>query len=330
MRAAAVPAPPEPPYPERTVLEPKWDGWRAIAWVQRDRVRLQSRHGIDLSAYFPDVCAALGEHLPPGVVADGELICWDAARGRTSFTDLRRRVSAGRNLQREIARRPVHLVLFDLLQDARGRELLDQPLAARRRRLQKLLVGAPPLLPLCPQTTDPKLAQAWFGEYAVAGIEGLVVKSTDRPYRPATVGWRKVRRRSTTELIIGGVTGMPANPGSLLLGRLDSRGRLHFLAQTHPIKAAQRAELAEHLRPMVFQGDGAGHPWPRPLPAAWSIELTDRRPVPYVQVEPLLVAEVEVDTAVDGPVGRHRHRVRHLRLRPDLAPHNVPSLGARL
>ncbi|WP_278045043.1 ATP-dependent DNA ligase [Krasilnikovia cinnamomea] len=298
---------------------------RACAWVDRAGARVHSRAGRDLTAYLPDVCAALAEHLPAGVILDAELVCWDMARGRTAFADLRRRITAGRGLAAEVAQRPVHLVIFDLLRDGRHRELLDQPLAQRRRRLQRLLSGAPPQLALCPQTTDPDLVQAWFTDYAVAGIEGLVVKDSGKPYRPGAVGWKKVRRKTTTEMIIGGVTGTATNPSSLLLGRYDTRGRLRLVAQSHPVKAVQRSELAAGLQPMAFQGNGAGHPWPRPLPAGWSMNLTDRKPLPYVQVEPLLVAEVEVDGVIDGP-GRHRHLCRHVRLRPDLAPDDVAPL----
>lgn len=93
----------------------------------------------------------------------------------------------------------------------------------------------------------------------------------------------KVRARSTTELVVGGVPGSVRHPVSLLLRRYDSRGHtLRYLAQTRPIKAAQRRELAGILRRTAFQGAGSGYPWPYPLPAAWSTDLTDRSPVPYV------------------------------------------------
>lgn len=83
-----------------------------------------------------------------------------------------------------------------------------------------------------------------------------------------------------------------------------------------------------HLRPMPFQGEGAGHPWPRPLPAAWSVDLADRQPVQYLQVEPSVVVEVEVDNAIDGALAKARHRVHHLRVRADLAVADVPLAGA--
>jgi ATP-dependent DNA ligase len=328
MRAAAVADLPVPPRTSKVIYEPKWDGWRAIAHVGADGARLQSRAGRDLTAYFPDVCAVLEEHVPAGVVLDGELVSWDVERGRTAFTNLRRRVTAGRGLTREAARRPAHLVVFDLLQD-RGRLLLDRPLSERRRRLERLLAMAPPQLQVCPQTDDEQVARAWFQDWVSTGIEGLVVKKVDSPYRPGKLGggWVKVRARSTTEMVIGGITGTIAFPNSLLLGRYDRRGVLRYLTQTHPIKAAQRQDLAHLLRPMAFQGDGSGHPWPRPLPSAWSVDLTDRRPLPYLQVEPLLVAEIDVDVATDGPVNRQRHRSRHVRVRPELDPTDVETLS---
>jgi hypothetical protein len=77
---------------------------------------------------------------------------------------------------------------------------------------------------------------------------------------------------------------------------------------------------------MAFRGDGSGHPWPVPLPAAWSLNLTDRRSLPYTPVEPTFVVEVQVDAAQDAPTGRYRHGVRLLRCRPDLSCADVERL----
>lgn len=308
-------------------FEPKWDGFRLLVWRQDDQVRLQSRHGTDLSRYLPDLCAVLAAHLPPRVILDGEVISWDTVRGRTSFTQLQRRFTAGRRIDREAAEHPVHFVAFDVLRDLRGRVLLDKPLAARRQRLERLLVNAPPQLALCPQTDDQHVAETWYAEWPKAvGVEGVVAKNPAAPYTPGKAGWVKIKSRCSEEYILGGVTGTAQHPNSLLLGRLDAHGRLRFLAQTHPIRATQRAEVGEMLRPMAFRGDGSGHPWPLPLPAAWSVDLTDRRPVHYLQVEPTVVVEVETDVARDGPLGRVRHRVRHLRVRADLAVTDVATV----
>jgi ATP-dependent DNA ligase len=126
-------------------------------------------------------------------VLDGELIVWDDARGRTSFAHLQQRLTAGRRLVAEKAAHPAHFVVFDLLQDVHGRVLLDQPLTRRRHRLDRLLAGAPPQLPLCPQTSDEPTARAWWADWSITGVEGRVVKKPDGRYQPGAVGWVKVK-----------------------------------------------------------------------------------------------------------------------------------------
>jgi ATP-dependent DNA ligase len=258
-------------------------------------------------------------------VLDGELIVWDDARGRTSFAHLQQRLTAGRRHPVEAAGHPAYFVVFDLLQDVGGRVLLDQPLARRRRRLDRLLAEAPAQLPLCPQTSDERTARGWWADWAVTGVEGLVVKKPDGRYRPGAVGWVKVKTRHTQEMIIGGVTGALAQPEALLLGRYDRGGVLRFLTCTHRLRAGQRRELAG-LQPMVFSGPGAGHPWPCPLPAGWAGRFADRTPLLYLPVDPTLIAEIETDAATDEPFGRPRHGAVFVRVRPDLHPRDVPRV----
>jgi ATP-dependent DNA ligase len=206
-------------------------------------------------------------------------------------------------------------VAFDVLQDVRGRELIDRPLRTRRRRLARLLASAPPELVLCPQTHDEQLARAWFADWAATGVEGLVIKGWPGRYLPGRAGsWRKVKVRQTVEMVIGGCTGSVRQPEALLLGRYDEHGRLRYLAQTHKLNARQRHELAGLLQPARSKGNEGGHPWPSPLPANWSLNLTDRHPLQYIPVEPKVVAEVEIDVAT-GPGGRPRHLARHIRTR---------------
>jgi ATP-dependent DNA ligase len=249
------------------------------------------------------------------------VLVWDAQRGRTSFTLLQRRLTAGRRIPHVAAQQPAHFVAFDLLRDGRGTELLHLPLAERRDKLARLCTSSPAELTLCPRTTDPVMAQSWMTELAVAGIEGVVVKPVHSRYQPGRTGWTKTRTRQTADFLIAGVTGTRTRPVTLLLGRYDRHGVLRYVAHTHPLSAGHRRELAPALRTPVFQG--AGHPWPCPLPAGWTGDLTDRQPLPYLPVEPDLVAEVLVDTAVDGPLGRARHRVTHHRLRLDLRPGDI-------
>ncbi|MGI5238881.1 ATP-dependent DNA ligase [Dactylosporangium sp. CA-139066] len=317
MRAVAV-----GDLPDGLVYEPKWDGFRALAWVFDDRVLIQSRQLRDLTPYFPDVRRLL-RALPAGTVLDGELVIWDPDRGRTSFTALQGRITAGRRLLREARGRPAHLVVFDLLQDAGG-ELADLPLLERRRRLEEVLAGGPPQLQLCPQTSDPAQARSWMVDWQHAGVEGVIGKDPAGRYEPGRAGWVKVKTRSTVEAIVGGLTGTLSAPGVLLLGRYNEQGRLRYLGLTHPVGDAG-AELGRALERYVVQQRGGvvPHPWPQPLPAVWTGQLADRRPLVYVPVQPTVVVEVEVDVAVDEPVGRWRHRARYVRVRADLSVYDV-------
>ncbi|WP_212991658.1 ATP-dependent DNA ligase [Actinoplanes auranticolor] len=179
------------------------------------------------------------ETLPPGTVVDGELVVWGTKTGRTVFPALLGRITAGRRLSREAAARPASLVLFDVLADAEL-ELTGRPLRQRRARLEDLLVGAPAALAVCPQTLDVDLARGCFDELVVTGVEGLVVKDLDGLYRPGRVGWWKLKRRVTTEAIIGGIIGAVDDPRVLLLGRLDAWGRLRYVARTVPLTLSQQ------------------------------------------------------------------------------------------
>jgi ATP-dependent DNA ligase len=325
MRAISSHQFPESASDHGVVFEPKWDGFRAILWVTRDGVRLQSRNQKDLSSHFPDLCEPLSRQLPPGLVLDGEIIIWDQSTGRTSFELLQRRFTAGRRITEVAAAHPAHFVAFDLLQDARGHDLLDRPLHRRRDRLQRLLKTAPPQIAVCPQTSSEKQARAWIADWAPAGIEGVVIKPSDSAYQPGRGAWRKLRTHHTADYIIGGLTGSFERPSSLLLGRYDQHGVLRFTGQTHRIRAEHRPDLAR-LKTMAFRGDTNGHPWPCPLPSGWTADLTNREPLPYLQVEPTLVAEVEIDTALDGPFDRLRHRGRLLRIRAELQSADVERL----
>ncbi|GIE81985.1 hypothetical protein Aph02nite_79350 [Actinoplanes philippinensis] len=258
------------PGPTPVVYEMKWDGFRAIIWRTSDGVRIQSRQGTDLTCYFPDLTNPLATALPPKVVIDGELLACDVERGRCSFSLLQRRLTAGRRIAEVAGKYPAHLVAFDILRDGRGTELLDQPLSVRRAKLERMLRAAPPQLVICPQTTDHAVAQGWLQDLAVAGVEGVVIKQVSDRYRPGAKSWTKARARDTTEYVIGGVTGTLQHPTALLLGRFDDAGMLRYTGRTHPIRPEHRRDLAPALRGLPFSGPHAGHPWPSPLPAAWT------------------------------------------------------------
>ncbi|MEU7802618.1 ATP-dependent DNA ligase [Micromonospora arborensis] len=322
MLATPVDAVPEGPD---LIHEPKWDGWRCIAFREDDGVYLQSRAGRNLTTYFPDVTRAV-RTLPPGVVLDGELIVWQ--RGRTNFALLQQRITAGRGLLRLAHDCPAHYVLFDLLADAGGEQILGLPLSERRARLEQLLVDAPPQLTLTPQTTDMREVWDWLTNWTVAtGIEGVVSKRLAGRYEPGRRGWWKYRTRVTTEAVAGGVTGSLRNPHTVLLGRRDRWGRLRYTGRTHPLSADQREDLGRVLSPLrAAQRRGAPvpPPWPEPLPASWTGQLDRPEPLRYVQVEPSVVVEIEADVAFEHQ--RWRHNVRYVRALPGVSVYDVPLL----
>lgn len=307
--------------------EPKFDGWRCLVFRHRGEVYLQSRSGRPLGGYFPEIARLCRQALPDGAVVDGELVAWEPVSGRTSFALLQRRVSAGRRVLQLARQHPAHLVVFDLLQ-ADGQPLLGAPLVDRRGRLANLLSQAPDQVTLCPQTTKRFEAVEWCTEWTTGGVEGLVIKGLTSRYRPGRRGWSKYRSRTAIEAVVGGVTGTTRAPDALLLGRLDHQDRLRYVGRTHPLAPAQRAQLTGLLTSAVRRrrDGGIDHPWPHPLPASWAGQLGGAGPVPYRQVEPEVVVEVRVDTAYE--YGRWRHPARHVRVRAELDPAQLPRISA--
>lgn len=145
-----------------------------------------------------------------------------------------------------------------------------------------------------------------------------MLKNLNQRYRPGSRGWTKIRRRDTTEAIIGAITGTLARPQLLLLGRRDATGRLRPVGRTVPLRPAAARELAEHLNPA-----GPGHPW---TGASFSSAWGTRVILDTTLVEPELVAEISADTSVDRG-GVYRHPIRYARLRLDMAIEDVPQFS---
>jgi hypothetical protein len=129
--------------------------------------------------------------------------------------------------------------------------------------------------------------------------------------------------RDNAEFVIGGVTGALERPVTLPLGHFDDHGTFRFVGQRHQVKADGGQDAAPALRGLPFWGPGAGHACP--LPAAWTGNFAERQPLVSIRAEATVVAEVEVDTALDGPVGGLRHRGRLVRIRLDLDPADVTT-----
>ncbi|MFF8280714.1 hypothetical protein ACF05T_32405 [Streptomyces lateritius] len=171
-------------------------------------------------------------------------------------------------------------------------------------------------------TTDPDKAQEWLEDWTdVTGVEGLVVKALNQRYRPGVRdrAWTKIRRRDTTEAIIGAITDTLARPQLLILGRHDPTGRLRPIGRTVPLRPDAARQLAEHLTPA-----SSGHPW---TGAKFSSARGTRDVLDTTLVQPGVVAEISADTAVDHG-GVWRQPVRFKRLRLDVTVEDVPPFGA--
>ncbi|MFI9206369.1 ATP-dependent DNA ligase [Streptomyces sp. NPDC053048] len=306
-----------PAFDGQVAAEPKWDGFRALVWRPRDgRVEIVSRRGTPLARAFPDVAAAAERDLPGDCLLDGELVVWNA--GRLDFDLLQQRLRSGAaTATRLAATAPAHFVAFDLLRLGDD-DLMPLPYRERRAALERLCAGLAPPWTLCPSTLEEAQARQWLGkQWATAGLEGLLLKKVEQPYLAGQRGWRKLRVRSTTEAIVGGVSPSLARPQTVLLGRLDADDRLHYVGRTTVLSAPQVRALAEVLAPAP-----PGHPWTgRRFTASWG----SRESLVVALAAPELVAEVSADAAVDR--GKWRHPVRWVRLRADLSPADTPPFG---
>ncbi|MFD9538016.1 ATP-dependent DNA ligase [Streptomyces sp. NPDC060010] len=304
--------------------EQKFDGHRGLLFTPPapgEQVLLQTRRGSLIQDRFPDLVAAAIEQLPHGLVLDGELLVWDPEEGRLSFEALQRRAAArARGAPALAARTPAYFVVFDILQ-ADGAELLSLPYRERRRRLEVLFAARGLSAPwtLCPMTTDLAKAREWLESWTdVSGVEGILIKNMSQRYLPNHRGWTKIRRRDTTEAIIGGITGTLAHPQLLILGRHDDTGRLRAVGRTAPLRPNQARQVAERLT-----AASSGHPW---TGARFSAAWGSRDVLDVVLVDPRLVAEISADTAVDHG-GIHRHPLRFRRLRLDVTAQEAPLFG---
>ncbi|MCZ4611347.1 ATP-dependent DNA ligase [Streptomyces sp. Lzd4kr] len=297
--------------------EPKWDGFRALCSVDSGRIVLRSRRGTEMGPAFPEIVAAAAQ-LPDATVLDGELVVW--AHERLAFERLQGRLHRrGAGAAQAADAWPAHFVAFDLLRLSgtvttswtyqRRREALESMFGARR-------LTAP--WTLCPSTTNPDLVREWL-TWTAFGLEGVVFKRLDSPYSPGAHGWLKYKRRDTTEAIVGAVTGPPDHPRTLLLGRYDADGQLHYVGRTTTLAKTIGSTIAPLLPPA-----GNEHPWTGwTFSAGWGSKET----LNATLVAPELVVEVDVNVARDAS-GRWRHPTRLHRARPDLQTDDVPSASA--
>ena len=295
--------------------EPKWDGFRCLAFRDGERIELQAKSGKSLARFFPDVVALLRSLKASRFVIDSELVI--PVDGKLIFEELQLRLHpAASRVAKLAAAHPATMIAFDLLVDDAGRPLAAKPLRERRQALELFHAKFAPRverLRLSPATTDPKQALQWLRS-AGAALDGIVAKRLDLGYRSGDrTGMVKVKTVRSADCIVGGFRYLEGKKvvGSLLLGLYGEDGLLHHVGYTSAIKDEDRKALTlklERLRePPGFTGRAPGGP------SRWSSERSGE----WEPLKPMLVVEVAFDQFTGG---RFRHGTRFLRWRPDKAP----------
>lgn len=294
--------------------EPKWDGFRCLAFRNRDNIYLQSKAGQALARYFPDVVANVAKLPQQQFVLDGELVI--PIDDALSFDELQLRLHpVASRVQKLAAAHPAVYIVFDLLaQD--GQPYLKLPLRERRRLLEKFARSNLPHakgICLSPVTNDYRVATDWLAKTG-RDLDGIVAKRPDAAYasgeRSAAV---KIKQIRTADCVVGGfryATGKRII-GSLLLGLYGDDGLLHHVGFISGFKASERRALTERFerlpKPPGFTGNAPGGP------SRWSTERSGE----WEPVSPKVVVEVAYDHFTGS---RFRHGTRFLRWRPDKDP----------
>jgi ATP-dependent DNA ligase len=248
------------------LFEPKWDGFRALAFrAAGNDVALQSRDGRPFDRYFPELHDALARLLPPSCVVDGEIVV--ATPHGLDFDALQQRLHPAASRVAKLAREtPAAFVAFDLLV-AHGESLMARPQAERRAALERLLAHAQAPLHLTPVTRDRALATEWLVRFEGAGLDGVVAKAIDLPYQPGRRAMLKIKHVRTADCVVAGfrrhtstARGGPEAVGSLLLGLYGDAGVLHHVGVTSAFTMQMRRDLARELAPLRRDA-WRDHPW---------------------------------------------------------------------
>ena len=293
-------------------FEPKWDGYRCLAFKSGDAVALQAKSGKPLERYFPEVVAHLGALKAPRFVLDGELMV-PAADG-FSFEALGHRIHPAESRIAKLSKEtPALLAAFDLLADPRGTDLRGRPLVERRARLETFCASHADDcgLMLAPATSDRAAAERWLAE-AGTSYDGVVAKRLADPYRAGERAMLKIKRKRSADCVVGGFrygTGS-REVASLLLGLYDG-DRLHHVGFTSNLPKEDLAGLTRSLEALAG-GRGFDENVPGG-PSRWA----SARSAEWTPLRPELVVEVSFDQVTGR---RLRHGSGFLRWRPDKAP----------
>lgn len=289
------------PEGEGWAYEPKWDGFRALAFVDGDEVYVQSRGGKPLHRYFPELEFPVGEY-----ILDGELVILDGD-GREEFDALQNRIHpAESRINRLAEETPAIFRAFDLLAVGK-KKAISSTLAERREALEGLVkswgkkTGSVELTPL---TRDPAEAEPWL-----QGGEGVIAKELGSTYKPGErKGMVKIKRVRTADVVVmGWRPGKEENTvGALILGVYDG-DRLRVVGHTSGLTAKRKRELVDELAPYETGDRGSGDP------SRW----TGDRNLEWVDLRPELVVEINFDHV---SAGRIRHGAKLVRWRDDKDP----------
>ncbi len=294
-------------------FEPKWDGFRCLAFRSGDEVDLRAKSGKPIARYFPDVAAALRALPVDRFILDGELTI--PVNGELSFGALQMRLHPAESRVRKLAAEsPATFVLFDCLTDADDRSLADAPLIRRRAALEAIFTrfGNPEHVRLSPGTDDLGEARTWLARSGGA-LDGIVAKRLAGPYASGERAMLKIKRLRTADCVVGGFRYESGSRqvGSLLLGLFDGAGRLDHVGYTSSISDAERPGLTSKLERLI---GGPGFSGAAPDGASrWS----NGRSKPWIPLKAGLVVEVRYDQVTGD---RFRHGTTLLRWRPDKAP----------
>jgi ATP-dependent DNA ligase len=316
----------ELPGGEGWLYEPKWDGFRALAFRDGGELYLQSRELKPLNRYFPELEAPLLRELPERCVVDGEIVI--TGKKGLDFEALLLRIHPAASRVKLLAQEsPASFVAFDLL--ALGDDdLRDRPLAERREKLEGALREARPPVHLTPATVDRALAQDWFSRFEGAGLDGVVAKQLDSTYQPGKRAMVKVKHARTADCVVAGFRWHKNGPGtligSLLLGLYDDEGTLHHVGIASSFTMAKRRDLVAELAPLR-ENALADHPWrdwagaeegEQRMPGA-SSRWNRGKDLSWEPLRPERVCEVAYDH-LQGT--RFRHATHFQRWRPDKDP----------
>ncbi len=290
-------------------FEPKWDGFRCLAFRAGDNVEIKAKSGKSLSRFFPEVLDNLQSLKSKTFALDGELVI--PVDEELSFNALQARLHPAESRIKRLAREtPAIFVAFDCLLHKAQHPILKRPFLDRRAALEELFASADGFS-LTPFTRDPSVARTWLSDRH-ASIDGVVAKKLDLDYRAGDRAMLKVKTHRTADCVVGGFRYESGSRlvGSLLLGLHDAEGRLHHVGFTSALSQSEKPALTKRLEKLIaapgFTGDAPGGP------SRWSNE----RSAEWQPLKPKLVVEVRYDHVTGN---RFRHGTGLVRWRPDKA-----------